>query len=352
MEKEEWKEGENDQPGAHGQDRRVGSRQQGQRPVDPPQEGHHARAVHRVLQDGEPRLRGAAGLEPQPGGRQHRVHAAPVHPRQGADGPVEPRARLRRQAVRQARLHHGRRRGAAAQLPALRQGRDRLGRPAAEREPRAPAGKPRREGDPRRQHQARAVDAGRPGAPADRGRDRRGQGQVRHLLRRVRRGAQGRPGRGLRQPRPHRQAAALCLQHHRHREREPGRLQGAHEGRPGGHLLHHRRHPGRRQEQPAARDLQEEGHRGAADDGPRGRVGAVAPARVRRHPAAKRGQGLGRPGQAAGRRREEGRRRGRRILQAGARQAQGSAQGQGRGRARHHPPGRFTRLPGGARTAA
>jgi hypothetical protein len=38
------------------------------------------------------------------------------------------------------------------------------------------------------------------------------------------------------------------------------RLQGAHEGRPGGHLLHHRRHPGRRQEQPAARSLQEEGH--------------------------------------------------------------------------------------------
>jgi hypothetical protein len=44
---------------------------------------------------------------------------------------------------------------------------------------------------------------------------------------------------------------ALCLQHHRHRERGLCRLQGAHERRPGGHLLHHRRHPGRRQEQPA-----------------------------------------------------------------------------------------------------
>ncbi len=66
--------------------------------------------------------------------------------------------------------------------------------------------------------------------------------------------------------------------HHRHGERVAGRLQGAHEGRPGRDLLHHRRHPGRRQEQPAARSVQEEGHRSAADDRPRGRVGAELPA--------------------------------------------------------------------------
>jgi len=60
------------------------------------------------------------------------------------------------------RLHHGRRRGAAAGLPALRQGRGRLGRPAAECQPRDPAGKPRCEGHPRGLHQARAVHARRP----------------------------------------------------------------------------------------------------------------------------------------------------------------------------------------------
>ena len=54
-------------------------------------------------------------------------------PAQGAVRPLEPRQARRRQAVRQARLHHGRRRGADAGLPALRQGRDRLRRPAAQR---------------------------------------------------------------------------------------------------------------------------------------------------------------------------------------------------------------------------
>ena len=52
--------------------------------------------------------------------------------------------------------------------------------------------------------------------------------------------------------------------------------------------------------------------------------------RVRRHAAAVGGQGRGRPGQAAGRGREEGRRGSRRDLQAGAGEAEGSAQGQGR----------------------
>jgi hypothetical protein len=39
----------------HGQDRRMGGGQQGQRLVDPPQEGHHRRAVPGVLQGDQPR---------------------------------------------------------------------------------------------------------------------------------------------------------------------------------------------------------------------------------------------------------------------------------------------------------
>ncbi len=89
-------EGRRERPARrHGQDRRMGNGQQGQRPVEPQQERHHARAVRRVLQDRQPRLRGAARLEPQPRGRQHRVHAAALHPLEGPVRPVEPRARAR-----------------------------------------------------------------------------------------------------------------------------------------------------------------------------------------------------------------------------------------------------------------
>jgi DNA-binding CsgD family transcriptional regulator len=115
-------------------------------------------------------------------------------------------------------------------------------------------------------------------------------------------------GEDFSQPGAPGQAAALRLDARR-RRRVVRRLRGPHEGRPGGHLLHHRRQPGRRQEQPAAGDLPQEGHRGAAADRPRRRVDAVAPVRVRGQAAAERGQGRRRPGQAAGRRREEGRRR-------------------------------------------
>ena len=60
-----------------------------------------------------------------------------------------PRARLRpvgtatsgtASALREARLHHGRRRAADAAVPAVRRGRRRFGRPAAERFARDPAG--------------------------------------------------------------------------------------------------------------------------------------------------------------------------------------------------------------------
>ena len=183
MRKEEWKEGEEGKGGEMVAHRRVGNRQPGQRPVDPAEEGHHDRAVPGVLQADQPRPRAAAGLGAQPGGRLDRIHPAAVHPGARAVRPVEPREGGRRQAVRQARLHHGRGRGAAAGLPALRQGRDRLVRPAAQRQPRTAAGKPRREGDPRRPHQARAGHAGRPGQAEKDEAQRGGQGQVRQVLR-------------------------------------------------------------------------------------------------------------------------------------------------------------------------
>ena len=303
MQKEEWDAEAKKQVTK----RRVGDGQQGRGAVDAQQERHHARAVRGVLQADQLRQRGAAGLHAQPRRGPQRVHAAALHPGQGAVRPVEPRQARRREALRQARLHHGRRRGADAGLPALRQGRDRQRRPAAQREPRAAAGKPRREGDPRGLDQARAGDAGGLADSEDAAETR----QVRRVLEGLRRGAEGRRRRGPRQPRAPGQAAALRVDARR-RRRLVRRLRGAHEGRPGGDLLHHRRHAGRGEEQPAARDLPQEGHRGAAADRPRRRVDALPPVRVRRQAAAERGQGRGRPGQAAGRGREEAGRGGRR----------------------------------------
>jgi molecular chaperone HtpG len=67
------------------------------------------------------------------------------------------------------------------------------------------------------------------------------------------------------------------------------------------------------------------------------------------HPLHQRGQGWRGPGQAGRRSREEGRRRNRRSLQAGAGTAEGDAQGPRQGRAHHHAPGRFTGLHRGGR---
>ena len=63
-----------------------------------------------------------------------------------------------------------------------------------------------------------------------------------------------------------RQAAALRVDARRRaaRRRLARRLRRADEGRPGGDLLRHRRHARDGEEQPAARDLPQEGHRGAA----------------------------------------------------------------------------------------
>ena len=115
-------------------------------------------------------------------------------PAQGAVRPVGPRQARRHQALRQARLHHGRRRAADAGVPALRPRRDRLERPAAQRLARDPAGsratsKAIREG----------VDQARAGAARGSGRQRRRrEGQVRDVLEGVRPRAQGRHRRGSR----------------------------------------------------------------------------------------------------------------------------------------------------------
>ena len=78
------------------------------------------------------------------------IHAAAVHPAAGAVRSVGPRAPARHQALRAARVHHGRRRAADAGVSALRARRDRLERPAAQRLARNPAAIARRRDDSRR----------------------------------------------------------------------------------------------------------------------------------------------------------------------------------------------------------
>ena len=201
--------------------------------------------------------------------------------------------------------------------------------------------------DPRRLDQARAGHAGRTGQRRRAGEE----GQVRHLLDGIRPGAQGRHRRRRRQQGPHRQAAALRL--HRQRQRRPervaGRLHRPHEGRPGQDLLRGRRQLRRGQEQPAPRNLPQEGRGSAADDRPRRRVDAVVPDRVRRQGAGIGGQGRPRSGRAGRRSREEGTRRDRDLVQGTDRAHEGGAGRQGQGRARDVPPDRFAGLPGGRR---
>ncbi len=72
------------------------------------------------------------------------------------------------EAVRAARFHHGRRRAVPAALPAVREGRDRLERPAAQRLARAAAGGRGSRSHPRRAHQARARPADPPCRPTSR----------------------------------------------------------------------------------------------------------------------------------------------------------------------------------------
>ncbi len=208
-----------------GDEGRVGAGQQGVGALVAAEGRDHERAVRGVLQADQLRQRSAARLHPQPGRGPERIHAAALHPGQGAVRSLEPRQARRRQALRQARLHHGRRRGADAGVPALRQGRDRLERSAAQRLARAAPGKPRRQGDPRRLDQARAVDARRPGRERRRGRE----GEVRRVLEGLRRRPQGRHRRGLRQPRALDQALPLRVdaRRRRHAERLAARVRRA-----------------------------------------------------------------------------------------------------------------------------
>ena len=82
--------------------------------------------------------------------------AVPAQPR--ADGPVPARGQARRAALRQARVHHGRLRGARPRVPALRQGRRRRGRPVAQHLPRDPPAGPADPADPQAAGQEGAVD--------------------------------------------------------------------------------------------------------------------------------------------------------------------------------------------------
>ena len=73
-------------------------------------------------------------------GRPPGIHPAAVSAGACAVRPVGPQRPPRHQALRAPRVHHGRRRAIAADLPALRARRRRFQRPAAERVARDPAG--------------------------------------------------------------------------------------------------------------------------------------------------------------------------------------------------------------------
>jgi molecular chaperone HtpG len=91
MRKEEWKEGEDDKPGEMVKTDEWETVNQASALWSRAQEGHHAEQYKEFYKQISHDHEDAAGLEPQPRGRQHRVHAAALHPGQGADGPVEPR---------------------------------------------------------------------------------------------------------------------------------------------------------------------------------------------------------------------------------------------------------------------
>jgi molecular chaperone HtpG len=116
-----------------------------------------------------------------------------------------------------------------------------------------------------------------------------------------------------------------------------------------GRMKHHRRQPGGRQEQPAARDLPQERNRGAAARRPRRRVAAQSPLRVRRQGAAKRREGFSRSGTTAGRGRKEARRRGGERVQAGTGALEAVTEGSRQGRAGDDAARRLAGLPGGRR---
>ena len=124
-------------PGAHAErgrgHARVRGRQSRHGALGASQGRDQGRGVRRVLPSPDARFRRAADLVAQPRRGQARLHQPRLHPRRGTLRPVAARWRARAQAVRAARVHHGRRRAVPAAVPALRQRCAGFGGPAAER---------------------------------------------------------------------------------------------------------------------------------------------------------------------------------------------------------------------------
>ena len=112
------------------------------------------------------------------------------------DGPVLARGQARRAALRQARVHHGRLRGARPRVPAVRQGRRRRARPLAQHLPRDPPAGPPDPADPQAAGQEGAVDGEDHAWPKE-------PEKYAHVLDRVGPGRQGGPALRPRQPRSH-----------------------------------------------------------------------------------------------------------------------------------------------------
>ena len=186
MTKEEWKDGKQEKA------RRRGDRQPGLGAVGAREIRNHRRAVQGVLQARRPRLRRPAGVDPRARRGPPGVHAPALPPVARAVRPVGPRRPPRHQALRASRLHHGRRRAAAAGVSALRPRRRRLERSAAQRVARDPAGVEGHRGDPRRLHAQ--------GARPARGPRGKRQGEVREVLGRFRRACSRKASARIRQP--------------------------------------------------------------------------------------------------------------------------------------------------------
>ena len=198
-------------PGAHARSRprarmrpgrrRVRDRQSRAGAVDAAAHRSEGRGIQGVLSPHHARLHRSARLVARQGRRQEGIHQPAVRAGARAVRPVASRSGARPEAVRAARVHHGRRRAVPAAVPALREGRGRFGRPAAEYFARdAAAGSGHRHDA----HRPRAPRAG-PAREAGEG----GAGEVRDVLEGVRHRTEGRSGRGPRQSRAHREAAAV-----------------------------------------------------------------------------------------------------------------------------------------------
>ena len=129
-------------------------------------EGRHLRGrLQGVLQARRPRFRRPARLDARARRGQDGVHAPPLRPRGRALRPVGPQRPPRREALRAPRLHHGRRRAAAAGVPALRARHRRFRGPPAQRLARDPAGVEGHRGHPRRLHAQGALASSRAWPP-------------------------------------------------------------------------------------------------------------------------------------------------------------------------------------------